>query len=68
MVTATIKTGDKNADLKLRAYVAEIVREVLDDPDFGLELRSDFKRELAKRQASRSKRVPLAEVLKKYGR
>ena len=68
MATATTKAKGKMADLKLRTYVAESVRAILDDPDFGLELRSDFKRELAKRQASKSKRIPLAEVLKKFGR
>lgn len=53
--------------MKLRLFVAESVREVLDDPDFGLELRGDFKRNLAKRLASGGKRISLSEMMKKYG-
>lgn len=53
------------AELKLRAYVAESVREVLDDPDFSLELSEDFKRRLRLSQEKPQKYTPLATVVKR---
>jgi len=65
MATATTKARGKMADLKLRAYVAESVREVLDDPDFGLELSDDFRRRLHLSEAKPQKYTPLATVMKR---
>ena len=64
MNTAFAKS--RKVELQLRAYIAESVREVLDDPDFGLELSAATKRRLKKIQTQPEKYIPLATVLKKY--
>ena len=56
----------KNIEPRLRAYIAESVREVLDDPDFGLELSEKAKRRLMAAQASSAKGIPLETILKRY--
>lgn len=66
MATTTTKARGKMAEVRLRAYVAESVREVLDDPDFGLELTEDFKRRLRLSEAKPQKYTPLATVVKRF--
>ncbi len=61
-----VVTKKKDIEPKLRAYIAESVREVLDDPDFGLELSAAAKRRLKEAQTSSGKGIPLATILKKY--
>ncbi|MCX6788221.1 MAG: hypothetical protein NT108_03620 [Candidatus Kaiserbacteria bacterium] len=61
-----VATKKKALDPQLRAYIAESVREVLDDPDFGLELSAAAKRRLKEAQTSVGKGIPLATILKKY--
>ena len=61
-----IATKAKSIEPRLRAYIAESVREVLDDPDFGLELSATAKRHLRAAQTQPRKYVPLATVLKQY--
>lgn len=67
MNLATVKSlKKKDTDLQLRAYIAESVREVLDDPDFGLELSETTKQCLHRVQTRPRKYIPLAAVLKQY--
>jgi hypothetical protein len=56
----------KKSDPRLRAYIAESVREILDDPDFGLELSAVAKRRLREVQMNSEKGISLATILKKY--
>lgn len=65
MTSTALKMKGKNADIRLRAYIAESVLEVLDDPDFGLELSDDFKRRLRLSEKKPRKYTPLAIVLKR---
>lgn len=61
-----VSLKSKNIEPRLRAYIAESVREMLDDPDFGLELSATAKRRLKKAQASSAKGIPLTTLLKRY--
>jgi len=51
----------------LNNLIEQKILEILGDPDYGLELREDFKRELMKRLSKKSKRISHEEVIKKFG-
>lgn len=51
----------------LNNLIEQKILEILGDPDYGLELREDFKREIVKRLRQKSKRVSHEEVIKKFG-
>jgi hypothetical protein len=61
-----VATKKQAIDPQLRAYIAESVREILDDPDFGLELSAAAKRRLREAQTQPREYIPLVTVLKKY--
>lgn len=64
----TISLGANKINSRLRACIAESVREVLADPDFGLELTDEMKRQLrASRKSSRRAYVSLATIRKRLG-
>ncbi len=50
----------------LEHLIEQKVLEMLGDPDSGLELREEFKKELEERLEKPSKRVPQQEVLKRF--
>ena len=64
MATATQKHDTIKPELK--AFIAHSIREILDDPDYGLELKESFKKKLRVAQKSKGKGIPLAEIRKKY--
>lgn len=49
-----------------KAFIVEIVRDVLEDPDFGLELTAGAKKRLKGALKSAKKRMPLSEIKKRY--
>ena len=51
---------------ELKAFIAHSIREILDDPDYGLELKESFKKRLRSTQKSNGKGIPFSEVRKKY--
>jgi len=51
----------------LEHLIEQKVLEMLGDPDSGLELREEFKKELEERLKKPSKRVPQREVLNRSG-
>jgi len=53
---------------ELEHLIEEKILEIIGDPDFGLELREDFKQELRRRLASPSRRISHDEVLRQIGR
>jgi len=65
--------GGKMASVKdltiddLEHLIEQKVLEMLGDPDSGLELREEFKKELVERLAKPSKRVSQQEVLNRFG-
>ena len=58
-------TKKRALPIELKAYIAESIREILEDPDFGLELTERAKRRLRASSKS-SKRAPLSAIMKKY--
>jgi hypothetical protein len=59
------KTKDKLSST-MRASIAEAVRDILEDPDFGLSLRDEVKQRLQKTAKSRQKGISLFEIKRKY--
>lgn len=51
----------------LEHLIEQKILEILGDPDSGLELREEFKKELEERLKKPSKRVPQREVLNRFG-
>jgi len=51
----------------LEQLIEQKILEVLGDPDSGLEMKEEFKQELAKRLKNRSPRIPHHEVADKIG-
>ncbi len=49
-----------------KAFIAEAIRDIVSDPDFGLELTEEAQKRLAKARTSRGKTVSLSEIKKKY--
>ena len=61
-----VSTKSDHINPRLKAYIAESVREILDDPDFGLELSATAKRRLKEARRSSAKGIPLVTLLKRY--
>ena len=51
----------------IRETVAEVVAELLDDPDEGLEFREEFAVEMERRLSGERKTIPAAEVYRRLG-
>ena len=64
MATATQK--HENIRPELKAFITHSIREILDDPDYGLELTEGVKKKLRAAQRSKGRGIPLAEIRKKY--
>ena len=52
---------------ELEYLIEQKIVEVLGDPDSGLELKPEFKRELKRRLENPSRRIPHHEVLSRIG-
>ena len=65
----TLVAPIKNIHTLVRKEVINVVREVLSDPDAGLELTSDFVRRLQKsvRDKDKGRTTSLSEIFKQYG-
>lgn len=50
-----------------KVAIAEVVREILDDPDFGLELTDEAKRRLRRSMKDRRPGIPFEEIKRRYG-
>ena len=51
----------------IRETVTEVVAELLDDPDEGLEFREEFVAEMERRLAGERKTIPAADVYRRLG-
>ena len=62
----TTVVQEKKLNNLIRKQVIEVLREYLDDPDFGLELRSEFETKLRKsiRSKKSGRTKSLDEILK----
>lgn len=59
---------ENNINSIIRREVLTVLREVIDDPDFGLELTEKAKKRLRKAKSSKQKSVSFSEIKKKYYR
>ncbi|OGG41011.1 hypothetical protein A2118_01875 [Candidatus Kaiserbacteria bacterium GWA2_50_9] len=50
----------------IKAFIMESINDVLEDPDFGLELTEGFKKKLQVAKRSKVRTISLEEVRKKY--
>jgi hypothetical protein len=64
----TVSTIEKKIDLFVQKKVNEVIREILSDPDYGLEFTLEFTKRLKKSIASKKtgRVVSLEKILKKY--
>lgn len=67
MTTKTMQQRKMSA--MVRQQVVEVLREVMSDPDLGLELRPEFVRRLKRsiRDVKAGKIIPLSKIIAKYG-
>ena len=63
MATAT---KQQHIASELKAFIAQSIREILDDPDFGLELTERAKKRLRAARKWNGRGISLADVRKKY--
>ena len=68
-MTKTLTIPTKDIHTIVREEVIDVVREILSDPDAGLELTQNFIRRIKKSLKGKKtgKITPLLEVLKQYG-
>lgn len=57
---------NKDFNMVIRLEIIKALREILDDPDFGLEFTDYAKKRLRQAQKSKGKGIPLSEIKKKY--
>ena len=62
----TTATASKKLDNRAKAFLLHALREVVQDPDFGLELTAKAKRRLLNASKGRGKTVALSTIKKKY--
>jgi len=62
-------TIDKKLDNRIRRQVIDVMREVLSDPDAGLEITPGFNRKLNQsiKAETEGKITPLEKIFKEYG-
>ncbi|MBI3442293.1 MAG: hypothetical protein HY007_00790 [Candidatus Sungbacteria bacterium] len=62
-----IRTNSKSVVMnEIKALIAGMIFEVLNDPDFGLELSEKAKSRLRRARMQKTKTVPLFEIKKRY--
>jgi len=57
---------EKRVTPATRAFIAQTVRDVLEDPDFGRELTSGAKKRLKEALKDVKKRMPLSEIRRRH--
>ena len=63
MATLTIP---KELTKEVKTFIIQTVNEVLNDPDFGLELSEEAKKRLHQASISKRKTISFSEIRKKY--
>lgn len=63
MATVTIP---KKLNKEVRVFIIQTVNEVLNNPDFGLELTKKAKKRLYQASISKQKTIPFSEIKKKH--
>ena len=62
----TTKATKRTLSAQEKAFIVGAVQEVLEDPDFGLELTEEAKKRLEKERTSKQKTISLTEIKGKY--
>lgn len=63
----TLATAAKKLPSAVKNLIAQTVIEVLNDPDFGLELTEKAKKRLRDASLSNKKTVPFSVIKRRYG-
>ncbi len=63
---ATRLSKEHKLEPKAKLFIVEAIREVLEDPDFGLELTAQAKKRLREAFDASKRRVSLSEIRRKY--
>ena len=61
-----ILTVPKKLTKEVKTFIIQTVKEVLNDPDFGLELSEKAKKRLHQALISKRKTISFSEIRKKY--
>jgi len=61
-----ILTVPKRLTKEIKTFIIQTVKEVLNDPDFGLELSEKAKKRLHQALISKRKTISFSEIRKKY--
>ena len=66
---AKATTENKKLDERIRSQVIDVMREVLSDPDAGLEVTPEFSRKLKEsvKAEAAGKTTPLEKIFEEYG-
>lgn len=56
----------KKLIVEIKSFIVRAIEEVLNDPDFGLELTERAKRRLRQATGSKRKNIPFSEIKKSY--
>lgn len=59
-------TIPKKLNKEVKEFIVQTINEVLNDPDFGLELTERAKKRLRQASLFKQKTVPFSEIKKKY--
>ena len=65
-MNTNIYSISKKPSIDVRAFVMRAVSEVLSDPDFGLELRTQAKKRLREANLYNGKTISFSEIKRKY--
>lgn len=56
----------KKLEVDTKAFIAQAVKDIISDPDFGLELSKKAEKRLRQVEAKRGKTSSLSDIKKKY--
>lgn len=66
MKSIEVKPRKQKLNGQLRLYISQAVAEIINDPDYGLELSEKTKARLQRARKQDNKTVSLEEIKKKY--
>lgn len=57
---------EQKLGLDTKSFIVHAIKDIVSDPDFGLELSESAKKRLRKEKVLNGKTVPFSEIKKKY--
>lgn len=61
----TIKVA-KKIEISTKTFIVQAIKDIMDDPDFGLELTKKTEKRLKQARTGKEKTTPLFEIKEKY--